>query len=363
MNQEISFFFIENLSYLFNSHAVPEPEVFNSIGFNVNSFVSDSKLKRSNESISRSASNDQTPDKRVAKKTRLSNEQKSSNIQSISHNSIRATARSRSPAHQNVNQMINFPNSSQTPQQNNNLPSKFGPTLPHQVQQTTNTHSPTSMSNLYNAYTMARMFHPFMYHPMQLHQYAAAAAVANPQQNLQQTSPSSFLGMINQNMLQYNNQRSGILPSYNNPASSYTESPTNLSNNLYSSAFTNLALNSHSTSSSSSTSSAASTSSEEHPTNSSNLSYSTSSRSSSMSPANKTNHQISPLSKQNCISTSTDDKADKNDSFLFSSSAFKAAKLARKTLTVDQMLNNKSNKETQTESSCLNCPYCSNSCL
>ena len=70
--------------YLFNSQAVPEPDVFNAKGFNVNSFVSDSKMKRSLES---SPSSDRSPEKqRQCKKARLSNEQKSLNRQERSPN-------------------------------------------------------------------------------------------------------------------------------------------------------------------------------------------------------------------------------------------------------------------------------------
>lgn len=284
--------------YLFNSHAVPEPEVFNSKGFNANSFINEAKAKRT------SSEADKSPERnRTAKKVRLNNEKQVPKAIPLS--------RSRSPTknlsiHHQQQVFSAYPQIQTPPVANQQLPQQ-------QTQQ---------MSSLYNAYTMARMF-PFMYNPMQM-QYAAAAAVANQtnQQQQQHSSPNSqFLGMLNQNMLQR--------PSFN--YASLIQEPSSVFSSLLSAS-----------------SSSASNSSDEHP--SGNFSYSGSSRSSSLSPSNKTK-------SMSTSSTSTDDKS-------IETSVCKPVNtsITRKTLTVDQMLNNtKVNKETQTEPTCLKCPYCSNS--
>jgi hypothetical protein len=124
---------------------------------------------------------------------------------------------------------------------------------------------------------------------------------------------------------------------------------------------------------SSSASTSGSTSSDEHPTNSSRLSYSTSSRSSSLSPANKTSQDMNSFSSSfnNNNKSALNEDLKRNESNNYP----KATSTKKSLLSVDQMIgtstpsiitttisNNKVNQETQTEASCLNCPYCSNKC-
>ena len=325
--------------YLFNSQAVPEPEVFNAKGFNVNSFVSDSKMKR--ESDSSPVRNEKGVEKRPYKKVRLSNEAKA---ETKSHDEFKSSL---SPIQQTQNNGIYTP--IQSPPLTGQMYASKATANFAQAGQFTNGQN-SSMSNLYNAYTMARMF-PFMYNPMQM-QYAAAVA-SNAGQQQQQSSPTSYLGMLNQNMVQFNGgMRPGTLPSFN--ANNSTN--TSASNSMFSSVFSSKSntSTSHSTSSS-----------DEHVTNSSssNVSYSNSSRSSSLSP-----QQNKPMVEQKHenigLPISYPVKLEKCSQL---SESYKTNSSARKILSVDQMLapSGKSTKEmqTQTDSSCLNCPYCSNSCI
>ena len=328
--------------YLFNSQAVPEPEVFNAKGFNVNSFVSDSKMKR--ESDPSPVRNEKGAEKRPYKKVRLTNEAKSD---SKPHDEFKSSL---SPIHQTQSSGIYTP--IQSPPLNAQMYASKASTNFAQAAQFSNGPN-SSMSNLYNAYTMARMF-PFMYNPMQMQYAAAVASNAGPQQQ-QQSSPTSYLGMLNQNMVQFNGgmRPGGTLPSYNANSSSTN---TSASNSMFSSVFSsknNNTSTSHSNSSS-----------DEHVTNSSssNVSYSNSSRSSSLSPQNKLvveqKHEnnglpiVYPVKLEKCAQLSE---------------SFKTNSSARKILSVDQMLapSGKSTKEmqTQTDNSCLSCPYCSNSCI
>jgi hypothetical protein len=208
--------------------------------------------------------------------------------------------------------------------------------------------SANSMSNLYNAY-MARMF-PFMYNPLQM-QYAAAVASSQQQTPAQN---SNFFGMLNQNLGQFGSHQSRYAEAANN----------NGNGNPFTSIFSNISSNNNNHSSSSS-------SSDELPTNSS---YSASSRSSSLSPSNKTSEM-----KQMCSSsTSTHEnhsplvKLEKMHTTPVSEKSQQQPKPelglsgsvgVKKSFNIEQMLNTKVNKETQTESACLNCPYCSNKCL
>ncbi|CAF0718209.1 unnamed protein product [Brachionus calyciflorus] len=270
--------------YLFNSQAVPEPEVFNSQGFNANSFSAESKSKRSSTEINENGP--QSPEKsRTSKKMRMD----------------KSVKNSRSPIRPIINPQPVYPQIQTPPQapvQNLNQ---------------------QSMSNIYSAY-MARML-PFMYNPLQ---YAAAMANSQPT-----SSPTSqFLGMLNQGF-QFNQGHQSRQMYVNKPEG------TSVFNSILSSA----------------------SSSSDEPTNSSgNYSYSGSSRSSSMSPSNKAANHMS-------ISTSTDEGNQtanyKTLSPRAESSFSKVSSSAKKTLSIDQMLNTKVSKETQTETSCSSCPYCS----
>jgi hypothetical protein len=268
--------------YIFNSQAVPEPDVFNSKGFNISNFVNDTKMKRTNDK----QQNERTPEK--IKKSRFATEQK--------------------PQPNNNNMSSNMP-----PQYNTTNLMNISPNNPNGQ----------SMSNIYNAYTMARML-PFMY-PMQL-QYAAAAAAANQQQHQQQQQAYNL----------------------------YNPGNYNLQQRLYS---TNVSTNSY-----------------EDQTTSSYSSNSHSSRSSSLSPSEKPVTEImlkmedrfikvQPLSpKHESIETQTiiiDSSEDNNHSVLAPAMASSPKQQHKTTLTVDQILSNVSNKSTQTENVCLKCPYCS----
>lgn len=306
--------------YLFNSQAVPEPEVFNAKGFNVNTFVSDSKMKRSADSSPVSNEKNSPDAKRNYKKARISSEKQSPEV-NLQNTQDSHMAQNQSPP---LNQMYNQIQAAKSSLQG----------------QANNTNS--NMANLYNAYNMARMF-PFMYgNPMQM-QY---------QQNTnQQSSPSSYLSMLNQNMLQQFQQQQTMNGQRNQNDSTNVPSflPGSFSNNNQSS------------------------SSDDHVTsNSSNFSYSNSSRSSSLSPENKN----ADISKNICINN--------DDSFVYPNikveknmpvspiREYKPCTVTKKSiLSVDQMLstdsssNKKSTRtiETQTDNSCLKCNYCNHSCL
>jgi hypothetical protein len=286
--------------YLFNSQAVPEPEVFNAKGFNVNNFVTDSKLKRSSREMdSQSQSQLQaSPDhiKRISKKSRLNENKHQQQQQQEQHQqlspsvSIQTNQSSSSNSNSNSNSFTN-----------NNINTNIA----------NSSSQSTPMSNLYNAYAMARMF-PFMYNPMQ---YAAAAAVQQQQQP--QLSPTALLNILNHSSQNHNT------------ASQYT--------------------NQHSNQYSYPNTSSSSTSADEH---TSNLSYSNSSRSSSLSPSSNKNKLPSSISEDSAYKSEPASAKRTNISSV------------RNIFSVDQMLSNtKVNKETQTDSSMFTqttgCSYCS----
>ena len=273
--------------YIFNSQAVPEPDVFNSKNFNATTFVNDTKIKRKNDK----QQSQRTPEK--VKKSRAT---------AASEFSEATFKQEKQIFNQNFSpqNMISQPN--------------------NQSQQ---------MPNIYNAYTMARML-PFMY-PMQF-QYAAAAAAASQQHSFGMFNQGNF--GIKQESTQHN----------------YS---TNVSSNSLEDQTTSSYSNSHS------------------------------SRSSSLSPTDKTTTDIVNLmSKQIQSMVNTDryaslDNAVKQESIetqtnttennvedqpitIYSPTKSSSPKQLKTTLTVDQILSNKSNKSTQTDSSCLKCPYCSN---
>lgn len=248
--------------YMFNSQAVPEPEVFNSMGYN-GATSSDNKSKRVSSEIETSY---QSPEKmRNSKKMRVEKQ-------------------SKSPVRPTFNQQSPFPTIQSSPAQ---------------------TFQQNQMSSFYSAY-MARML-PLMYNPLQ---YAAALS------NGQNMPNSQFLGMLNQNfqMGQGHQSRQNFACTKDGVFSSMVSS---------------------------------SSSSDEQQTNSSgNYSYSGSSRSSSMSPSNKLNIHVSTSTEQE---SHVKVLSPRPESF----------SKPKKTLSIEQMLNTKVNKETQTEPSCLSCPFCS----
>jgi hypothetical protein len=291
--------------YIFNSHAVPEPDVFNSKSFNKTSFVNDSVGAIKREAP---ASNETTPNaiKRERHDLIANNER---------------VKRSRT----------------------NNYTDKHCQQLESESPINASPHA--NMSNIYNAYNMARML-PFMY-PMHM-QYvaAAAAAAANPNTyTANHHSPSiPVYGLMN-NSSQFNARQSAFSPLHTN----FSYANTNPSNSF-----------------------------EEQTTTSSNLSYTNtsnthSSRSSSLSPPSdkpSTNDIVSLVSKQiKHIATSC--MEDNHVGFIKSTSVAKnesssshgsyapaMASSPKITLTVDQILSNRANKSTQTEPPCSNCPYC-----
>lgn len=311
--------------YLFNSQAVPEPEVFNSQGFNANSFASESRMKRASELANPKtpASNEKSaysPERRAFKKTKLSIEPKPS-------------------------PQPNEPTSGFVPVKSalagaNSQAQSAGKDLSQAA----------SMSSLYNAY-MARMF-PFMYNPLQMQYAAAMASSSSSSQQPSQSSPS-FFGMLNQNLQAH-------LGSHQSRSSQYANyAAQNEQANAFQSLFSANNSNNHSSSSSS----------DELPTNSS---YSTSSRSSSLSPANKTSSEASAKQMSSSGTSMHESQTIKLESVRHTPAKVKmeldgrgvsSSIGAKKTFNVEQMLNTKSDKETQTEASCLNCPYCSSKCL
>jgi hypothetical protein len=179
--------------YIFNSHAVPEPDVFNSKGFNKASFVNDSI------SIKREA-NDCTPN--LIKRERHDNGPNNERIKRSRGNSY--------------------------------ADSKSG----HETESPISSKSPQTMNNIYNAYNMARML-PFMY-PMHLQYVAAAAAAASNPYQAHSVSPSIY-GLMN-NSNQFNARHSAFSPlntnisAYvnTNPSNSFDEQTTTSSNLSYS---------------------------------------------------------------------------------------------------------------------------------
>ncbi|RNA42733.1 gastrula zinc finger -like [Brachionus plicatilis] len=243
--------------YLFNSQAVPEPEVFNSMSHNGGASSTDTKPKRVSSEIE---SGFQSPEKgRMSKKMRV---EKQSPVQTV------------------------YPATLSSPAQN---------------------FQPNHMSSFYSAY-MARML-PFMYNPLQ---YAAALS------NSQSAAGSQFLGMLNQGFQMGQGHQS-------------RQNVGHGKEGVFSSVLSG------------------SSSSDEHQTNSSgNYSYSGSSRSSSMSPSNKVNNETSTA-------------IDQESQVRIVSPRTEPYVKTKKTLSIEQMLNTKADKETQTESSCLACPYCAGS--
>ena len=281
--------------YLFNSQAVPEPEVFNAKGFSVNNFVTDSKLKRSSREMDSQSQLQASPDhiKRISKKSRL-NENKHQQQQQ------------QQEQHQQLSPSVSIQtNQSSSSNSNSFTNNNINTNIANSSSQS------TPMSNLYNAYAMARMF-PFMYNPMQ---YAAAAAVQQQQQP--QLSPTALLNILNHSSQNHNT------------ASQYT--------------------NQHSNQYSYPNTSSSSTSADEH---TSNLSYSNSSRSSSLSPSSNKNKLPSSISEDSAYKSEPASAKRSNISSV------------RNIFSVDQMLSNtKVNKETQTDSSMFTqttgCSYCS----
>ena len=298
---------------MFNSQAVPEPEVFNAKGFSVNTFVSDSRAKRSSDSAAEHTS------PRSFKKSRPAPNETTT---AVAAGSIKKES-------------FKPPVNAQTP-----------PPSAHQTTQPPASANP--ISNLYNAYTMARMF-PFMYqqqHPQQ-HPMQYAAHLQQQQSSIapNHSSPtaSSFFSMLNQNLLQYNMHQSRSYSAYTPLEHQQQQAQhQHQQNSVFSTLFTN-----HSSNNSTA-------SSDDHPANSSaNLSYSNSSRSSSLSPmANKVNgndHQHQLGSKADLgLQESASKSSTKKSSF-----------------NIEQMLSTKTTRDmqTQTEPSCLSCPVCSNKCI
>lgn len=298
--------------YIFNSQAVPEPDVFNAKGFNATTFVNDTKLKRTNDK----QQSQRTPEK--IKKSRVTSD---NNNESSSSSSIK----------QENTYINNFQ------QQNNNQNYSYM----MNASQNQSNQSQSTLPNIYNAYNMARMF-PFMY-PMQL-QYAAAAAAANQQNSFGMYNQANFaLAQSQQTQRNYS---------------------TNVSTNSLEDQTTSSYSNSHS------------------------------SRSSSLSPTDKTTNEIVSLVskqiqsmtnaaglsddrftsnikqeetqlnssvKQESIQTQTN-TGESNEEQNFNTTKHTPTQQPQHntTLTVDQILSNKSSKSTQTDTSCLKCPYCSN---
>lgn len=353
--------------YIFNSQAVPEPDVFNSKSFNITSFVNDSQLKRANDK----PQNDRTPDK--IKKSRLN-----SNNDFCGKKSFKSENVEQQNQHMNVSNVQNS-NMMQSQLQQNLMNSSL-------VSPTGNRNSQSSMSNIYNAYTMARML-PFMY-PMQLQYAAAAAAAANQQQqqapsqanlfNLMQFSTnanpyasSNYNAQLNQHRMMYNSKST-------NPSNSF-EDQTTSSNASYSHS------NSHSSRSSSLSPSEKATSEMVSLVSKQIKSLATtmdekliktettihipikqecSSSMSSHSPSSPCLQSPNGIANHETIETQTEVQTSietSNTKFLYAtSSPTMASSPKHHTLTVDQILSNKSNKTTQTEPTCLKCPYCNN---
>jgi hypothetical protein len=337
--------------YLFNSQAVPEPEVFNAKGFSVNTFVSDSRKRASNEQSSPSSINNNVTNGKF-KKSRLSNDNVKKEITLINatsqhyHQSGPPTAVDKSPPLMLASNVVPPPNAHHQPLSANQ-------SISSQNQ------SQFNANNLYNAYTMARMF-PFMYQQNPLHQQPTHSQNTSPQ-------ASSFFGILNQNLLsQYNtmqqqqqHQSRSLYSAYN----VHHEQQQQQQQNIFSTLFSNQHNQHNHQNNNSSTS-------DEHPTNScsnsssssANLSYSTSSRSSSLSPG------AVPIVKDRV----KEEPSIKNLPIL-----------PKKSFNIDQMLNTSPtttatttatssattvtkttrDMDTQTDATCLNCPMCSSKCV
>lgn len=303
--------------YLFNSQAVPEPEVFNAKGFNVNSFVSDSQ-KRSSDSDSTCEQDQKSPEKRHYKKARLSAAVKKEHDKSPDHARQQQVPKN----NESLYAPIQSPPLNQMYSQIQAVKASLANSGFTAANQTTN----AQLSNLYNAYNMARMF-PFMYNPMQ-----------QQQQQPQHQPTSPYLGMLNQNMMQQfqsrnAHQMSEFLPGFG----------SNSSNNQSSS------------------------SSDEQITSS--FSYTNSSRGSSLSPENKTesSKRMIGVSHDESLTYPASVKVEKSIPVSPIREVY-ASKQNKKSsiLSVDQMLSGKKatrEMETQTESSCLKCNYCHHSCV
>ena len=455
--------------YLFNSHAVPEPEVFNSKSFNVNTFVSDNvnnsiKAGKRNESeqcvepassMSSMSSSPKSSDKhaqapRPNKKSRLSDKvpttPNSFVQQPVSHPDTSKHGAQFSEAMLN-NSAKMHPGLANVPSAYlNNLYASMGSAQSPQMQtqqmpgQGQPQHGPGSISNLYNAYTMARMF-PFMYNPMHLQMAAAAAAamggtqVGQNQQGPQMPHPSaSFLNLMNQHPSNFQNQMSSPQQQQHHPMPfNYLPSPNVMpkqeplpfdsANNsqlqaLFSSAAIanqvhmnkgviakNTSVNT-STSSRCSSVSPISKSCHEDSSNkarhllsdkigktSSSSSIETPNKSSqtnspgvqlpnkmhdSPSDAHANKNSISTISTSSGIGSSSSSSPilspsakhlQQSPKFKLATSTQASSSSAKKTLSIDQILNagdsrpSGVSKQTQTDFSCLNCPYCSKSSL
>lgn len=330
--------------YMFNSQAVPEPEVFNSKGFSVNSFVDESKVKRANESHDDEYENlDETnesirkpasPERRKFKKAKLSNENVSNSQQikppSIQTRPVQSNIQNSSVYNHQEQQQFNHSSNIVNQELNSQLPNMANPQLSYQM-------------NLYRAYMgMLPLMYP-MHHFQQQHQQPP---LNHPHQQLPNISS------INQH--QSRAIASNVMPNL------YMQQE---SNNLQ---FNSQFINNNSSSD------------EQHSTSSSsgNISYSGSSRSSSLSPANKSSASVS--NKRTCDQiTSTDDTKtekiivarDLNGSSstetksLNNSVSASNQSQTKKTHTIEQMLSSKTSKETQTDFSLLKCPYCTHCCL
>lgn len=299
--------------YLFNSQAVPEPEVFNAKGFNVTSFVSDS-LKRSSDSDSTCEQDQKSPEKRHYKKARLSAAVKKEHDKSPDH----ARQQQAQMKSDNLYAPIQSPPMNQMYSQIQAVKASLANVGFNAANQTTN----SQLSNLYNAYNIARMF-PFMYNPMQQQQ---------PPQQHQPSSP--YLGMLNQNMMQQFQNRNGhhmseFLPGFG----------SNSSNNQSSS------------------------SSDEQITSS--FSYTNSSRGSSLSPENKADSSKRMIGvHDDSLTYPGSVKTEKTIQVSPIREVYQNKKSS--ILSVDQMLSGKKatrEMETQTESSCLKCNYCHHACV
>jgi len=189
--------------YLFNSQAVPEPDVFNSKDFSVNNFVTDSKMKR--EFSPSQAIEEHSPEKQPRhKKPRMA----------INKHHVPELTTESKPERSNAYTLGQSPPINQMYSQIQAAKAALSAT----------SSTTTNISNLYNVYNMARMF-PFMYNPMQQIQQHY-----QPQQQPQHTSPSSYLSMFNQHsMLQFQQSQS-----INHSSSSSEEHATSSSSISYS---------------------------------------------------------------------------------------------------------------------------------
>jgi len=315
----------------------------------VNTFVSDSRKRASNEQSSPST----TVSSGKFKKSRLSNDNVKKEMPTSHHQHQQVAG---PPSTVKSPPLMLSSNVSLPPLTNSHQPLATNQSISSQNQ------SQFNANNLYNAYTMARMF-PFMYQQNPLQQ--------QQQQQPQSTSPqaSSFFGILNQNLLsQYNtmqqqqqqqqqHQSRSLYSAYN----VHHEQQQQQQQNIFSTLFSNQQHHHNHQNNNSTTS-------DDHPTNScsnsssssANLSYSTSSRSSSLSPGavsivkERVKEEPSiknlPLPKK---SFNIDQMLSTTPTTTTSSSTAASSTVTKTTRDMD----------TQTDATCLNCPMCSSKCV